>query len=467
MMSCWLSLATKNRGPRENEGGAARKTLPRPPGAVAVARAARTRPAAAAFSLLFSLACSDDPRPGTDEPGPGQECSTEERKGVVFDLMTDLYYWYDRVPEVSLEDYESPQELLEAMRYAELDRWSGMQELEERQAFYEQGRFAGFGYSLDVDAQGQLRVAWVHEGSAASREGLGRGAVLLTINGLAVAESSPFDLGLELRKDEVTHDVLELDGTRREVTLTVGDVTLTSVKAARTVDTLTGRVGYFMFSAFIEPAEEELRDVFRLFREEEVDQLVVDLRYNGGGLLRVAATLASLIRQRDAGRPLIVETYNDRNSRFNRRRSLVEVEEGMNFEKVVFLTSGATASASEQVINGLRPFTEVRVVGAPTLGKPMGADSFSHCGWAITPITFASLNADGEGDYFDGIAPDCAALDDLTHALGDPEEAQFAAALGLLSGAPCPGRTAALRIQGARQLPLASPSRVPAFPSFY
>lgn len=426
-------------------------------------------PVASFCCLLLALACSDDgaQRPPIVSAGSAAACSTEARKEVVFDLMTDLYYWYDVAPEVSVADFDTPQALLSAMRYAELDRWSSMQELQEREAFYERGRFAGFGYSLDLDAEGQLRVAWVHEDSAAGRAGLSRGAILQTINERVVAASSPVELGEELSKDQVTHRVLELDGTQREVTLEVGDVTLTSVKATRVFDTPAGRVGYFMFTAFIEPAEEELRDAFRFLQQEEVAQVVVDLRYNGGGLLRVAATLASLLRQQDAEQALIVETYNDQNSRFNRRRLLERVEEGMNFERVVFLTTRATASASEQVINGLRPFADVQVVGRPTLGKPVGADSFSHCGWAITPITFASLNADGEGDYFGGIVPDCAVPDDLSHALGDPDEAQLAAALGLLADEPCPAHTAALRLGGAFQAPVVRQPRVPDAPSWF
>jgi len=105
--------------------------------------------------------------------------------------------------------------------------------------------------------------------------------------------------------------------------------------------------------------------------------------------------------------------------------------------RVVFLTSGRTASASEQVINGLRPYLQVDVVGTRTLGKPVGADSWSHCGYAISPITFHSLNADGEGDYFQGIDPMCEVPDDLLHRLGDPKEAQLEAALRVLDDRGC------------------------------
>jgi hypothetical protein len=111
--------------------------------------------------------------------------------------------------------------------------------------------------------------------------------------------------------------------------------------------------------------------------------------------------------------------------------------EALAVPRIVFLTTGRTASASEQVINGLRPYLRVDVVGSRTLGKPVGADSWSHCGYAISPITFHSLNVEGEGDYFQGIEPVCQAPDDLLHRLGDPEETQLKAALRLLDDRGC------------------------------
>jgi hypothetical protein len=116
---------------------------------------------------------------------------------------------------------------------------------------------------------------------------------------------------------------------------------------------------------------------------------------------------------------------------------MFETPEAINASRVVFLTTRRTASASEQVINGLVPYVDVDVIGGTTLGKPVGADSWDHCGYTLAPITFHSLNAAGEGDYFQGIQPSCAAADDLLHRLGDPEEAQLKAALRSLAGEPC------------------------------
>lgn len=388
--------------------------------------------ALAGMCLSGALACT-----GEVYEDPSYDCSVEGRKQFVADIMSDFYLWYDRVPPVDVAAASSPEDLMRAMTFLELDHWSGMQRQAERREYFDEGRFQGLGYTLGQDAEGLLRISWVHEGSAAGRAGLDRGAVIVAVNGQPIAGLSLNDLNTELSRDVVLHTIRELDGTVREVELVQGDVQITSVKGATVLDTPGGPVGYLMFTTFVLPGEEELKQAFSGFRAQGVSRLVIDLRYNGGGLLSTAALLGSLIEADAAGEPLIVETYNDQHPDRNRRRLMFETPESVNASHVVFLTSGRTASASEQVINGLRPYLDVDIVGTTTLGKPVGADSWDHCGYTLAPITFHSLNAVGEGDYFGGIQPSCEVGDDLLHRLGDPEEAQLGAALRLLAGQPC------------------------------
>jgi carboxyl-terminal processing protease len=368
---------------------------------------------------------------------PTFDCTDEGRKAFVADIMSDYYLWYDRVPPVDIDSVSTAEELMRAMTFTELDHWSGMQKQAERQAYFDQGRFQGLGYTLGVDPDGLLRISWVHAGSAAGRAGLDRGAQIVAVNGHPVESLSGTELNAELSRDTVVHTVRELDGTVHDVELQQGDVDISSVKYTTVLDTPAGPVGYFMFTTFVLPGEDELRTAFAQFRASQVTRLVVDLRYNGGGLLRTAALLGSLIDSDAAGRPLIVETYNDQHPDLDRQRLMFETDEGVKATHVVFLTTGRTASASEQVINGLLPYVDVDVVGTTTLGKPVGADSWDHCGYTLAPITFHSLNAAGEGDYFQGIQPTCSVEDDLLHGLGDPQEAQLSAALRVLAGEPC------------------------------
>jgi len=365
------------------------------------------------------------------------DCSVLGQKAYVASIMSNYYLWYDRVPTVDVAAASSPEELMQQMTYSALDHWSGMQRQEERTQFFDQGRFQGLGYTLGQDASGGLRISWVHEGSSAGRAGLDRGALIIGVNGRNLADLTPAELGSELSQDVVVHRIQELDGTIHDVELRQGDVEITSVKSVSVLPSAQGPVGYLMFTTFVRPGEAELQAAFTQFRAEGVRQLVIDLRYNGGGLLSTAALLGSLIDKSGAGQPLIVETYNDLHPEMNRHRLMFDTPEAIDVPRVVFLTTGRTASASEQVINGLAPYLDVQVVGSRTLGKPVGADSWTHCDFAIAPITFHSLNAAGQGDYFNGIEPVCEVPDDLLHRLGDPEEAQLHAALRVLNDQPC------------------------------
>jgi C-terminal processing protease CtpA/Prc len=407
------------------------------------------------------MGCSDDPV-SFAEPS----CDDDSRKAFVADIMGDYYLWYDRVPPVDIASLASPEEVMRAMTYTELDHWSAMQQQAERREYFDEGRFQGLGYTLGVDAEGGLRISWVHEGSAAGRSGLDRGALIIGLNGQPVEALSAFQLNQELSRDVVVHTIRELDGTVHDVELAQGDVEITSVKYTTVIDTPRGPVGYLMFTTFVLPGEDELRAAFTQFRDRGVTQLVIDLRYNGGGLLRTAALLGSLIERSAAGRPLIVETYNDLHSDLNRERLMFETDEGVDASHVVFLTSGRTASASEQVINGLVPYVTVDVVGTTTLGKPVGADSWDFCDFTLAPITFHSLNANGEGDYYQGIRPACVVEDDLLHGLGDPNEAQLAAALGLLAGEPCVESKGRVPV-GATRPGAELPGRFPETPGLY
>lgn len=385
--------------------------------------------------------------------------------------MSDYYLWYDRVPAVDVAAMNTPEELMRAMTFTELDHWSGMQRRAERAAFFEEGRFQGMGYTLGVDPDGGLRISWVHEGSAAGRAGLDRGALIIAVNGQLIQHLSPGQLDAELSRDVVLHTVRELDGTVHDVELAQGDVQITSVKSPTVLDTPEGPVGYLMFTTFVLPGEDELKSAFTTFRDRGVSRLVIDLRYNGGGLLRTAALLGSLIAKHAAGQPLIVETYNALHSDMNRERLMEQTPESIAAAHVVFLTTGRTASASEQVINGLSPYLDVDVVGTTTLGKPVGADSWDHCEYTLAPITFHSVNAAGEGDFFNGIQPTCSVADDLLHRLGDPDESQLRAALRLLGGQPCEadeGSAEKARTRGASSAARSlAPGRFPELPGGY
>lgn len=171
--------------------------------------------------------------------------------------------------------------------------------------------------------------------------------------------------------------------------------------------------------------------------------MIIDLRYNGGGLVSVAEVLASLL----AG-PVNVDMefsttiFNSAHVMENKTTVFQMEANALPLSKIVFITSEGSASASELVINGLKPYfsdTALAQVGSPTYGKPVGQFGFDFCNndFRLRAVTFKSINADDEGDYFNGLSVDCPAADDLLNPLGDANEASLAEALAFVETGAC------------------------------
>jgi carboxyl-terminal processing protease len=141
-------------------------------------------------------------------------------------------------------------------------------------------------------------------------------------------------------------------------------------------------------------------------------------------------------------------THNDRNTHRDQTLRFVSPANTLALSRLVVITTQASASASELVINGLRPFLPVFVVGDRTYGKPVGQYGFTMCSKVLYPVSFSTRNANGEGDYFGGIQPTCRAADDIEHQFGDPQEASLREALTVIRTGACSAAAAA----GARTL---------------
>jgi carboxyl-terminal processing protease len=169
---------------------------------------------------------------------------------------------------------------------------------------------------------------------------------------------------------------------------------------------------------------------------------VLDLRYNGGGLVDVAVHLASLIGgTRTNGQVMLNYVHNDKiGPQLNKTTRFTNPEGALNLQRLVVITTRGSASASELVINSLRPYMPVTVIGDATYGKPVGQYGLRFCDKILYPVAFSIKNANLEGDFFDGIPVDCVASDDYTHQLGDTNEASFAEALRFIRTGACTPR---------------------------
>jgi carboxyl-terminal processing protease len=372
-------------------------------------------------------------------------CDVPAQNLFVRDVMSDIYLWYQEIPDVDPVGFDSPAAYLEAIRYRPLDdTFSYVTSRAASEAFFSESQFVGFGFSSTFIAPGELRVTDVMPGSPASEANLSRGDRIVEIDGRSV---------------EVLHDAGELDGAfgpsepGRQAELVVVRanspfrarmekrvVTIPTVSRTQVYSPEGRQVGYLFFRNFVTPSYEALDGAFSDFQARGVRDVVLDLRYNGGGLVGVAQHLASLIGgARTEGQVFAEYFHNDRNASRNRVTRFEQKSHALGLERLIVITTRASASASELVINALKPFIPVFVIGSPTYGKPVGQYQIEFCDKTLAPVSFALRNANGEGDFFGGIPPTCAAPDDLDHQIGDSRESSLREALTVVSTGRCSG----------------------------
>ena len=399
--------------------------------------------AATAVSLT---ACLDD-----DEEAWG-DCSIAGQNTFVYELMHDFYYWYRLVPDLDPTLLGSPEETLEALRFAPLDRYSYIADAEEQERFLGEGEYIGVGISTRIGEDGYPVVTLVFDDSPAEEAKIGRGDRLLTINGqpadgLETAEAWAAAWGEKEVGEAVTLELQPL-GESEPVTLTLfkAVVTINSVYHHAILQLDGGEpAGYLHYTHFLGVGETELDEVFEGFRDAGVRKVILDLRYNGGGYLDTSAHLANLVAGAEAEDELYVSLrYNDRYTSYDYDYLFRKLESGLpRVDEAVVLVTDATCSAAEALVNGLDPFVPVTLVGSTTCGKPVGFNGQLFCDRIALVVNFELRNALDEGEYYDGLPVLCPAEDDTTHPLGDTREGMLATAIGWLESGSCPATTLA------------------------
>ena len=259
-----------------------------------------------------------------------------------------------------------------------------------------------------------------------------------------------------------TFVLADLSGVQRTVSMTAAQITKTPVQNVSTITTPSGRVGYMTFNDHILPAEGQLVGAFTQFASAGVTDVVLDLRYNGGGFLYIASEVGYMVAgtTRTASKTFERLQFSDRRvADTNDPESntpFYNVTSGgdgtgttgnaplptLNLGRVYVLASPGTCSASEAIVNGLRGVgVEVILVGGTTCGKPYGFTAKDNCGISYFPIEFQGVNQLGFGDYADGFTPTatCTVADDFSRALGDSSEGMLAAALNHRATGSCGG----------------------------
>jgi C-terminal processing protease CtpA/Prc len=370
-------------------------------------------------------------------------CTTAGQNRYVNDVMRDIYYWNTELPTVNTASFASPEALLEALRFRPLDeRFSYIGARATEEAFYSDSQFIGFGFANGYDGQG-LRILQVFPEGPAAETGMQRGDRITSIEGRSVvglAESGTLGTALGPSQEGFTMRFRyeRPDGSAVDASMTKRAVTIPTVSYLNLYETDGRKVAYLFFRNFVTPSRAALDDAFNALRDVGATELVLDLRYNGGGLVSIAQHLASLIGgTRTEGQTFAEYFHNSRNSFRNEITRFEGKPNALPLQRLVVITTGSSASASELVINALRPFIPVITVGETTYGKPVGQYGITFCDKVLYPVSFTLRNALGQGDFFDGIAADCRAADDADHQLGDPQEASLAEALTVIRTGQC------------------------------
>lgn len=401
-----------------------------------------------AFCLIALLLT---PSASWAQSGPSN-CSVVSQNSYVRDVLSDLYLWYDHLPTVNPASYASPEAYLEAVRYRPIDTtYSYITSAAANDAFYSDSQFIGFGLSTQT-ADGEMRVLQVFDDSPALEAGLGRGDRITAINGQEVAgliASGQIGGAFGASEVGVAADIAfeTRAGASKQAHMVKRLVTIPTVSLTSVFEVDGRRVGYLFFRNFVKPSTAALDAAFTALRDAGATELVLDLRYNGGGLVDVAKHLASLIGGAPtSGQVLARYVHNDKNVRYNQTLRFEDPAQALNLSRLVAITTRASASASELVINALRPYIPVAIVGDTTYGKPVGQYAITFCDKVLAPVAFSLKNAAGQGDYFSGLTPTCTAADDISHDLGTVGEASFAEALTYIrTGACSPAAPAAAR----------------------
>jgi carboxyl-terminal processing protease len=414
------------------------------------------------------------PRPGTSD-GPG---SIDTEKTWVRSFMNETYLWYQDIPQVDPAGYtaaaygNSTYKALDAyFRALKTTKTTASGSLVDKFSFtvstadlvkQQSGIASGYGIKYVVISQTPfaLRVAYVEQGSPAQMTGVQRGDTLISIDGININDNTKSSVavvnaGLNPTANKTTVFGFQSPGAAiRSVSITSSDnIAVSPVTLTSTFAVGSSTVGYLTLNTFgANNAEKQLIDAVGQLKAANINELVLDLRYNGGGFTLIANQLAWMIGNSNlAGKIFEKNICNDKTpfpicnlaDAFRQTSLGFSVAKGqalpqLGLKRVFVLTSSSTCSASEAVINGLSPFMQVVRIGSTSCGKPYGFYFTPNCGTSYAAMQLKGVNADGFGDFTDGFAATCQVADDLTKPRGDANELMLAGALKYISTGSCP-----------------------------
>jgi len=403
--------------------------------------------------VLTGLCISCKKNKDTVTPPPPIDSSAAAKKAKDSALLSsrDLYLWYSQIPSTfDAQSYADPKAVMIAIRDysmepgfgAPVDKWSfavlktDWNQLSGGIGTANSTASTGdFGLSVFFRTDNDLRVKLVERLAPAGIAGIQRGWRITKINGNTnmTASNATFIVNSVFYSANSTFTFTKPDGTSVDISLTATTYPQQTVYLDTVYNISSKTIGYMVLNSFLGDTSQIFSDFQRVmnnFSANNVSDIVIDLRYNGGGYVSVQEKLADYLAPAAAnGNIMMKETYNDKNQGYN--ATLYFNKTGpLNPNHILFIVTPSTSSASELLINNLKPYMDVKIIGnGNTDGKPVGFFPISAGDWYVFPVSFRSTNSNNQGGYFNGFTPDAQVADGLDKNWGDPAEASLAKAI--------------------------------------
>ena len=387
--------------------------------------------------------------------GVADDCSVAGINRWVDEKMRDTYIYYDQVPVLNLDDYTDPALLVRDLRVSP-DIYSSLVDQARDEDLIVNSSVTRFGFWLQQASDGRQHFAAISGNSPMENAGIQRGDELLAINGVLIDEITDEqwnefvvgDFGEELT---AVYTIASGSSLPEDFSVTKTTYTESTVPVFGTYEDTNNEVGFLQVNAFRATTADEIDVAVQSLADAGISELILDLRYNGGGFTRVARQLASQI----AGQAFVGQVYSSRifNDKYsdNNVDQLIEPQAlSLNLSRLVVLATQDTASASETLINGLAPLIDVVVIGMPTEGKPFTSVAQDYCGKRLNAMSTITTNGVGES-VLEGIQPTCTVADDFLAPADSVDDALTGAAFAYLQFGACPAVQSRLQPLSNRQ----------------
>jgi len=383
---------------------------------------------------------------------PAPPVSSDVLKDSALLIANDIYLWNKQIPsDFNVRSFADLNKAMEGIRPYSIeagfpkavDRWSFAMKKTEWDEISggvgvtfsgTNGEAGDFGMTVFFRAEGDLRVRLVEPNSPSGKSGIRRGWRIMEINGNNNINTTNADFIINNIYSSNNASILfkKPDGSLTTISLAVAKYDDKQVYLDTVYNINNQKIGYLVFNSFLGNTAEiqsEFTRVFNKFSSQGITELIVDLRYNGGGYVDLQSRLANyLVKPSASGQLMMKQVYNDQNTRNNKVTNFQKLG-NINLADIYFIVGRSTASASELLINNLKPYMDVKLVGSTTHGKPVGYSPIPVGDWYIFPVSFRTTNKNNEGNYFNGLSVNAQVADGLDKDWGDITETSLSSAI--------------------------------------